>query len=123
MKKDVGGVDKKIPDVSDIVKATAWNTKITAKTETVTQRFPRKRCSENMQQIYRRTPASKIDFNKVASNFIETALRHGCSPVNLLHIFRTAFIKNTSGVILKLVKLKRNNFNLIIITSMLLLKN
>ena len=27
---------------------------------------PRKRCSENMQQIYRRTPMLKCDFNKVA---------------------------------------------------------
>ena len=27
---------------------------------------PRKRCSENMQQIYRRTPMPKSDFNKVA---------------------------------------------------------
>ena len=26
----------------------------------------RKTCSENMQQIYRRTPISKCDFNKVA---------------------------------------------------------
>ena len=25
-----------------------------------------KRCSENMQQIYRRTPMPKCDFNKVA---------------------------------------------------------
>ena len=30
------------------------------------------------------------------SNFIEIALRHGCSPVNLLHIFRTCFPRNTS---------------------------
>ena len=27
-----------------------------------------KRCSENMQQIYRRTPMPKCDFNKVACN-------------------------------------------------------
>ena len=27
--------------------------------------FPRKRCSENTQQIYRRTPVPKCDFNKV----------------------------------------------------------
>ena len=27
---------------------------------------PRKRCSENMQRIYRRTPVPKCDFNKVA---------------------------------------------------------
>ena len=26
----------------------------------------KKRCSENMQQIFRRTPMSKCDFNKVA---------------------------------------------------------
>ena len=30
-------------------------------------------------------------------NFIEIALWHGCSPVNLLHIFRAPFSKNTSG--------------------------
>ena len=30
-------------------------------------------------------------------NFIEIILRHECSPVNLLHIFRTPFLKNTSG--------------------------
>ena len=33
---------------------------------------------------------------KLQSNFIEIALRYGCSPVNLLHIFRTPFPKNTS---------------------------
>ena len=37
---------------------------------------------------------------KLQSNFIEIALRHGCSPVNLLHIFRTAFPRNTSGWLL-----------------------
>ena len=34
---------------------------------------------------------------KLQSNFIEITLRHGCSPVNLLHIFRTPFLKNSSG--------------------------
>ena len=29
-------------------------------------------------------------------NFIEITLRHGCSHVNLLHIFRTHSPKNTS---------------------------
>ena len=29
---------------------------------------PGKRCSENMQQIYRRTPMPKCDFNKVAKH-------------------------------------------------------
>ena len=33
-------------------------------------------------------------------NFIEITLRHGCFPVNLLHIFRTVFLKNTSGWLL-----------------------
>ena len=44
----------------------------------------------------------KCDFNKVVkqSNFIEIALRHECSPVNLLDIFRTAYRRNTSGWLL-----------------------
>ena len=37
---------------------------------------------------------------KLQSNFIEIALRHGFSPVKLLHIFRTPFSQNTSGPLL-----------------------
>ena len=64
------------------------------------------KCSEIMQQIYWRTPMPKCDFNKVkfSIKFIEITLvfSHGCSPVNLLHIFRTPFPKNTSdGLLLK----------------------
>ena len=33
----------------------------------------KKRCSENMQQIYRRTPMPKCDFNKVALQYLRTA--------------------------------------------------
>ena len=33
---------------------------------------------------------------KLQSNYIEIAFWHGCSPANLLHIFRTPFLKNTS---------------------------
>ena len=37
---------------------------------------------------------------KLQSNFIEIALRHGCTPVNLLHIFRAFFPRNTYGWLL-----------------------
>ena len=38
---------------------------------------------------------------KLQSNFIEIILRHGCSLVNLLHIFRTFFFcKNSYGGLL-----------------------
>ena len=37
---------------------------------------------------------------KLESNFIEITLQHWYSPVNLLHIFRTPFLKNTSGWLL-----------------------
>ena len=37
---------------------------------------------------------------KLLCNFIEITLRHGFSPVNLLHIFRTPFLKNISGWLL-----------------------
>ena len=41
----------------------------------------------------------------VLCKFIEIALRHGCSPVNLLHIFRTPFPRNAfGGLLLDIVK-------------------
>ena len=42
----------------------------------------RKRCSENMQQIYRRTSMPKCDFNKVALNYAANLL-----SVKLLYNF------------------------------------
>ena len=44
-----------------------------------------KRLSENMQQIYRRTPMSKCDFNKVAKQL--------CSLVNLQHFSEHLFLR------------------------------
>ena len=37
---------------------------------------------------------------KLLWNFIEIAICHGCSPVNLFHIFRTPFPKNAPGRLL-----------------------
>ena len=45
---------------------------------------------------------------KLLRNFIEIALRYGCYPVNLLHIFRTSFYKNTSGRLLLSTKENHN---------------
>ena len=42
-------------------------------------------------------PCRSVISIKLLCNFIEIALRHGCSPVNLLHIFRTPFSRNTFG--------------------------
>ena len=52
----------------------------------------KKSCSENMQQIYRRTPIRSVISIKLLCNFTEIALRHGCSPLNLLHILNTQHI-------------------------------
>ena len=43
---------------------------------------------------------TKCDFKKLRRNLIEITLRHGCSPVNLLHVFRTPFTKNAYGGLL-----------------------
>ena len=37
----------------------------------------------------------KCDFNKVALQLLGITLRYGYSPVDLLHIFKTPFLKNT----------------------------
>ena len=41
-------------------------------------------------------PCRSVISIRLLRNVIEITLRHGCSPVNLLHIFRTPFTKNTS---------------------------
>ena len=46
------------------------------------------------------TPMPSVISIKLLWNFIKIALRHGSSPINLLHIFRTPFPKNTSGWLL-----------------------
>ena len=48
----------------------------------------------------REHPCRSLISIKLQSNFIEITLRHGFSPVNLMHIFRTSFLKNTSGWLL-----------------------
>ena len=45
-------------------------------------------------------PCRNVISIKLQSSFIEITPWHGCSPVNLLHIFRTPFLKNTSGRLL-----------------------
>ena len=47
---------------------------------------------------------------KLLCNVIEIALPDGCSPVNLLYIFRTPFPKNTSGRLLLNVQLWKELF-------------
>ena len=62
--------------------------------------------------------------NAISRNFIEIALRHGCSPVNLLHISRTPFPRNTSGWLLleigffKILKFDRLLFRFKFISSL-----
>ena len=56
----------------------------------------KKTCSENMQWISGEHPWRSVISIKLQSNFMEITLSHGCSPVNLPHIFRTPFPRNTS---------------------------
>ena len=45
-------------------------------------------------------PCRSVISIKLQSDFVEITLRHGCFPVNFLHIFRKPFSKNTSGWLL-----------------------
>ena len=46
---------------------------------------------------------------KLLCYFIEIIFRHGCSPINLRHIFRTFFLKSTCGWVLLDVSTTSNN--------------
>ena len=41
-------------------------------------------------------PCRSVVSVRLFCNFIEIALRHGCSPVNLLHVFRTLSLRTLS---------------------------
>ena len=51
----------------------------------------------------REHPCRSVISIKLLCNFIELTLRHWCSPVNLLQIFRIPFPKNTSGRLFLLI--------------------
>ena len=62
-----------------------------------TEKFLAKGVLKICSKITGEHPCRSVISVTLESNFIEMALRHGCSTVNLLHIFRTALFKNTSG--------------------------
>ena len=47
-----------------------------------------KRCSENCSKFTGEHPGQSVISIKLQSKFIEITLWHGCSPINLLHIFK-----------------------------------
>ena len=49
-------------------------------------------------KFIRKHPCRNVISIKLQSNCTEITFWHGCSLVNLLHIFSTSFPKNTSGV-------------------------
>ena len=53
--------------------------------------FLRKGVPKIYNKFTREHPCRSLISIKLLCNFIEIALQHGCSPVNLLHIFRSTF--------------------------------
>ena len=68
-----------------------------------TEVFLRKGILKICTKFTEKPPMPKCDFNKVAKQ-----LQLGCSPANLLYIFRAPFCKNTSGRLLLLDTRNRN---------------
>ena len=82
-----------------------WNTR-SSRQEVFLRKVVRRICSKfTGEHPYRSAISIKLH-----SNFIEITFRHGCSPVNLLYIFRIPFLKNISGwLFLKHLKLLLKN--------------
>ena len=75
----------------------------------------RKRCSENMQQIYRRTPMRKCDFNKVAKQIAEyfqnTFSQEHPWTAAFIFIFSLKFTNDLATLFPKSIPLKLCNSN------------
>ena len=66
------------------------------RTEVFLRKGIRKICSKFTGEL----PCQSAISIKLQSNFIEIKLMHECAPVNLLHILRTPFLKNTPELLL-----------------------
>ena len=66
------------------------------------QVFLRKGVVKICSKVTGKHPCRSVILIKLLCNFIEITLRHGFSPVNLLHTFRTTFPENTFGWLLLL---------------------
>ena len=55
-----------------------------------------KRCSEKMQ-IFQENTQTEVQFQWSCKAQVKVTLRHWCSTLNFLLIFRTPFLKNTCG--------------------------
>ena len=58
---------------------------------------PMKMCSENIQQIYRRTPMPKCDFNKVAKQLYRNHTLAWVSSCKFAAYFQNTFSRNIAG--------------------------
>ena len=72
----------------------------------------RKRCCENMQQIYRRTPTTKCDFNKVVKQLYWNHTSAWVLSYKLAAYFQNTFPKNTPEPLHMMVVHKHLNFSL-----------
>ena len=72
--------------------------------------FPGKDVLKIRSKFTREHPCRSAISIKLLCNLIEITLRHGCSLINLLHIFRTTFPKNTSGLLLLYNLCLRDNY-------------
>ena len=73
--------------------------------------IPRKRCSENMQQIYRRTPMPQCNFNKIAKQLYWNRTSPWVLSCKFAAFFRTLFPRNTSGWLLSFADVFFENFS------------
>ena len=78
--------------------------------------FRKKLKRQNKNKHYKK-PLNYSMKNLVSPRFIEIALRHGCSPVNLLNTFRTPFPQNTFGWVLLLLKQTIYHFSLDLLSN------
>ena len=70
------------------IRYTIWNTQ-----KQPSSGIPKKGNLKICSKFAGEHPCRSAISKKLQSNFIEITLRHGCSTVNMLHIFRTPFLR------------------------------
>ena len=68
--------------------------------------FCKKRCSQKFCKIHRKTPVAESLFYKscTSATLLKKRLGHKCFPVNFAKFLKTPFWRNTSGLLLLLIR-------------------
>ena len=97
----------------DCVLVQSWDFRIISFVPEKFQKQPSRGVFKIYSKFRGEHPSQSVISINLQSNFIEITLRHGCSPINFLYIFRIPVPKNISGRLLLKFLMENKRWNIV----------